>query len=143
MATGETILSFTKLVIATGVAGVAGQPFLDYLHAYVTTPFWGMPVSVIAAASFGAGLSLFFGDPLPTRRALYGQTIAATFFGAGLAVMLADGFEWQWAIKYTPLFALMSSAMVRWFLPSAIERVKQLIKEFKLPSIKKSNGDGQ
>ena len=120
-------MSFGKLVIASAVS----SPFFNALTSYVQTPVWGIPVTVIGAAGAGAILSLFFGDPLTTRRDLFGQTIAATIFGCAVAVLVADGFDWDWATKNMSMFALMSSAILRWFLPTMIERVKQLIKEFK------------
>jgi len=130
------------VVAASASVSAASTPIVNYLQLYTSIPLWGMPISVIAAATFGAGLSLFFGDPLVSRRALYGQTLAATFFGAGLAVMFAHAMKWDWAMEYTALLALMTSAMVRWFLPTIIERGKQLINEFRFPH-RKNDGDGQ
>jgi hypothetical protein len=143
MGRGEAIVSFIKLATASVAAGVASTPATELFSAYVQTPVWGVPVSVIGAAAFGAGLSLFFGDPIVSRRALYGQTLAATVFGAACAVLVADGMDWDWAQKNISMFALMSAAMVRWFLPTVIERGKQLVKEFRFPSIKKTDGDGK
>lgn len=143
MAKGEAIVSFIKLATASVATGAASSPAIDIFSQYVNLPVWGVPVSVIGAAAFGAGLSLFFGDPLPTRRALYGQTLAATVFGAACAVLVADGMDWDWAQKNISMFALMSAAMVRWFLPTIIERGKQLVREFRFPSLKKPDGDGQ
>lgn len=143
MLKGEAIVSLSKLIAATAATGAATAPVIDIFNTYVQTPVWGVPVSVIGAAAFGAGLSLFFGDPIKTRRALYGQTLAATVFGAACAVLVADGMGWEWAQKNIGMFALMSAAMVRWFLPTVIERIKQMVKDFKLPSIKKPDGDSQ
>lgn len=137
-------MSFFKLTASAVVTGAVVPPIAAVLGSYVQTPVWGVPVSVIGAAAFGAGLSLFFGDPLPTRRALYGQTLAATFFGAAAAVLVADGMDWDWAQKNIGMFALVTAAVVRWWLPSIIERGKQLIKEFRFPSLKKpTDGDSQ
>lgn len=144
MLKGEAIVSFTKLAATTALAGAASPPVVDLFSAYVSTPVWGVPVSVVGAAAFGAGLSLFFGNPIATRRALYGQVLAATAFGAALATLVADGMDWDWAQKNISMFALMSAAMVRWFLPTAIEKVKDTIKALKVPSItKKPPGEGQ
>lgn len=136
-------MSFSKLVGATLATGAAGTPAMRLFTDYVSLPVWGVPVSVIGAAAFGAGLSLFFGDPIPSRKALYGQVLAATFFGAAWAVLVADGMGWEWAQKNIGMFGLSSAAVVRWFLPTVIERGKQIIKEFRLPSIKKSDGDSK
>lgn len=145
MLKGEAIVSFFKLTATTALAGAASPPVVDLFSTYVSTPVWGVPVSVVGAAAFGAGLSLFFGDPIPTRRALYGQVLAATAFGAALATLVADGMDWDWAQKNISMFALMSAAMVRWFLPTAIEKVKDSIKALKVPTISKKppSGDGQ
>ena len=142
MLKGEAIVSFFKLAAATAVSGAVSAPAFDIFSAYVNTPVWGVPVSVIGAAAFGAGLSLFFGDPIPTRRALYGQTLAATVFGTAVAVLVADGMAWEWAQKNISLFALMSAAVTRWFLPTVIEHGKAVIKSFKLPSLKKPPENG-
>ena len=119
------------------VASAASSPFFNALTSYVQTPVWGIPVTVIGAAGAGAVLSLFFGDPLTTRRDLFGQTLAATIFGCAVAVLAADGFDLDWATKNMSMFALMSSAILRWFLPTIIERGKQMIKEFKFSLTKK------
>lgn len=138
---GEAIVSFFKLAASTVTAGAVSTPVVEVFNSYVNLPVWGVPVSVIGAAAFGAGLSLFFGDPIPTRRALYGQTLAATVFGAAAAVLAADAFDWDWATKNISMFAMVSAAMVRWFLPTIIDRGKQLIKEFRFPTAKKPPGD--
>ena len=124
-------MGFMKLAGTSAGAGVVSSPFFQMFTSYIQQPVWGVPVAVIGAAGFGVGLSLFFGDPIPTRKALFGQCLAATFFGAGAAVLLADGMDWTWAEKNIAMFAMISGAIIRWFLPSMIERVKQLIKEFK------------
>jgi peptidoglycan/LPS O-acetylase OafA/YrhL len=137
----EGALNLLKLAGTSTGTGVVTSPFFQLLTSYVQQPVWGVPVTVMGAAAAGATLSLFFGDPLPTRRALFGQVLAATFFGAGVAVLLADGMSWTWATKNISMFAMISAAMIRWFLPSIIERGKQLIKEFKFSFTKKPGDD--
>lgn len=134
------LMNLTKLLVTASGAGAATSPLFQLFTNYIQQPVWGVPVTVFGAAAAGAGLSLFFGDPLPTRRALFGQTLAATFFGAGAAVLVSDGMDWDWAAKNISMFALISAAMIRWFLPSVIERGKQLIKDFKFSFTKRSNG---
>lgn len=134
---GEAIVSFFKLIGASTTTAVASSPLVDAFSIYVQLPVWGVPVTVIGAAGFGAVLSLFFGDPLPTRRDLFGQTLGATFFGVAVAVLAADGLDWEWATKNMAMFALMSAAILRWWLPTIIERGKQLIKDFKFTFTKK------
>lgn len=133
-------MSLTKLVVTAGGTGAVTSPVFQLFTSYIQQPVWGVPVTLFGAAAAGAGLSLFFGDPLPTRRALFGQVLAATFFGAGVAVLAADGMDWDWATKNISMFALISAAMIRWFLPSIIERIKQLIKEFKFSFTKRPTG---
>lgn len=137
------IVNFAKLVGTAGAGSVATSPVFQVFTHYINQPVWGIPVTVMGAAAAGAGLSLFFGDPLPTRRALFGQTLAATFFGAGMAILVSDGMDWEWATKNISIFAMVSAAIIRWFLPSVIERCKQLIKEFKFSFTKRDKGDGQ
>lgn len=137
---GEAIVSFIKLSVATVSASAASSPLLDAFNAYVSLPVWGVPVTVFGAAGAGAVLSLFFGDPLTSRRDLFGQVLASTGFGVAIAVLVADGFNWEWAAKNMSMFALMSAAILRWFLPTMIERGKQLIKEIKVPFTKKNEG---
>lgn len=137
MAKGEAILSFAKLIAAATVS----SPVVKAMTDYVSVPVLNVPVSVIMAAFAGAGLSLCFGDPVPTRRGLAGQVLAATGFGTAMAVLVADGMGWGWAQKNIAMFALMSAAIIRWFLPTVIDKGKQSIREFKLPFIKKPSGD--
>lgn len=141
MSRGGAIVSLIKLTITSATTAAASSPFIDAFNNYIQLPVWGVPVTVIGAAGAGAVLSLFFGDPIPTRRALYGQTIGATFFGVAVAVLVADGLNWDWAIKNMSMFALMSAAIMRWFLPTMIERGKQIIKDFKFSFTKRNGGD--
>lgn len=140
MTRGEAIVSFIKLAVATGGAAAASSPVLDAFNSYISLPVWGVPVTVFGAAGAGAVLSLFFGDPLTSRRDLFGQVLAATVFGVAVAVLAADGLDWDWATKNMSMFALMSAAMLRWFLPTVIDRGKQFIKDFKFSFTKKSDG---
>ncbi len=141
MSRGGAIVSLIKLTITSATTAAASSPFIDAFNNYIQLPVWGVPVTVIGAAGAGAVLSLFFGDPIPTRRALYGQTVGATFFGVAVAVLAADGLNWDWAIKNMSMFALMSAAIMRWFLPTMIERGKQIIKDFKFSFTKRNGGD--
>lgn len=140
-------MSFIKLSVATVSTAVAtvstaaaSSPVLDAFNSYISLPVWGVPVTVFGAAGAGAVLSLFFGDPLTSRRDLFGQVLAAMVFGVATAVLVADGLDWDWATKNMSMFALMSAAIMRWFLPTIIERGKQFIKEFKFSFTKKSEG---
>lgn len=133
----EEVANFVKMMSASTSTGVATSPVFQLLTNYISQPVWGIPVTVFGASAAGACMSLFFGDPLPTRRALFGQTLAATFFGAAGAVLVSDAMDWEWASKNISMFAMISAALIRWFLPSIIERGKQLIKEFKFPFTKK------
>lgn len=137
MVRGEATLSFLKLIFAVVVSSPAVQVMTDY----VNVPVLNVPVSVVMAALAGAGLSLCFGDPVPTRRGLAGQVLAATGFGTAMAVLLADGMAWGWAQKNIAMFALMSAAIIRWFLPTAIDKAKLSIKEARIPFTKKPTGD--
>lgn len=138
----EEVANFVKMLSASTGTGVVTSPVFQIFTQYVNQPVWGIPVTVFGAAAAGACMSLFFGDPLPTRRALYGQVIASTLFGAAAAVLAADAMDWDWAAKNISIFALISAAMIRWFLPAIIERGKQLIKEFRFPTTKK-DGEGK
>lgn len=134
---GESIFELFKVAGASAGTGVVTSPLFKLLTSYVQQPVWGVPVTVMGAAAAGASLSLFFGDPINTRRSLFGQVLAATFFGAGVAVLAADGMNWDWATKNISMFAMINAALIRWFLPTVIDRVKQMIKEFKISSTKK------
>lgn len=138
---GEGAVNLVKLAVTSIGTGTATSPLFQLFTSYIQQPVWGVPVTVMGAAAAGAALSLFFGDPLPTRRALFGQVLAATFFGAGAAVLVADGMDWDWATKNISMFAMISAAMIRWFLPSMIDRGKQLIKDFKFSFTKKQGDD--
>lgn len=134
-------MSFFKLSIAAVATGATASPVLDILSQTLQFPVLNTTVAVVGTAALGAGMSLFFGDPLESRKMLYGQVLAATVFGASVAVLVADGMNWDWAIKNMQMFSLVSAALMRWFLPSIIDRGKQIIKDFKLPSIKKPSGE--
>lgn len=138
------LMNLTKLLVASSGTSAVAHPLFQILDGYVQQPVWGVPVTVFGAAACGAAMSLFFGDPLPSRRALFGQTLSATIFGAGLAVLLSDAMNWVWATKHLEMFALVCAAMIRWFLPTIIERTKQLIKSFtiKIPLSKRDNEPG-
>lgn len=136
----EELLNFLKVVSATGGAATVSSPLFKLFTDYIQQPVWGVPVTVFGAAAAGSILSLFFGDPLSSRRSLFGQVLASTFFGAGAAVLVSDAMNWDWAAKNISMFAMMSAAMIRWFLPSIIERVKQLIKAFNFSFTKKQGG---
>ena len=136
----ESAASLVKLAFASAGTGVTSSPLFNLFNAYISTPVWGVPVTVMGAAAAGAALSLFFGDPIESRRGLFGQVAAATVFGAATAVLVADGMNWDWAQKNISMFALMSAAVLRWFLPTIIERGKQFIKEFKFSLTRKDGG---
>lgn len=132
MTRGDSIVSFIKLAVTSAGTGMlASTPAMDAFNAYVQLPVWGVPVTVIGAGFAGSLLSLFFGDPVETRRGLWGQVIASAMFGTAVASLLADGLNWDWATKNMAMFAMMSAAMLRWFLPTMIERGKAVIKELK------------
>lgn len=128
--------------VASITIGLATSPIFQVFTSYIKQPVWGIPVTVMGAAAAGSALSLFFGDPLPSRRALFGQLIASTFFGAGVAVLVSDAMGWAWATRNISMFTMLSAAMIRWFLPSVIDRGKQFIHDFKF-SFTKKEGDDQ
>lgn len=134
-------MNLIKMMGTTLGIGVVTTPFLHLFTDYVQQPVWGVPVTVIGAAAAGAALSLFFGDPLPTRRALFGQVLAATFFGTAVAVLASDAMDWKWATDNISMFTMLMAAMIRWFLPTIIERVKSLIQTFKFSFTKKPGED--
>ena len=104
-------------------------------------PVFGVPVTIVGAAAVGAGMSLFFGDPIESRRSLFGQVLAATAFGVSAGVLAADALNLEWAQKNMGMFVMMTAALMRWFLPSVIDRGKQFIKEFKFSFSRKTDGD--
>ena len=126
------VTSLIKLITVGASAGAGFDGAFSVFSNFVDLPVWGVPVTTFGAAAAGAALSLFFGEPIPNRRSLWGQIAAACLFGTALAVLSADGFNWDWAHKHMSMFALMCAALIRWFLPVTIERVKVLIKDLKL-----------
>lgn len=130
----ELASSFLKLVASSTAMGAgADKIVLPLLNGFFQVPVFGVPVTVIGAAAVGAGMSLFFGDPIESRRSLFGQVSAATAFGVGAGVLFADAFHLEWAQKNMAMFVMMTAALMRWFLPTVIEKVKTIITEFKLP----------
>lgn len=86
-------------------------------------------------------MSLFFGDPIESRKSLFGQILASTMFGVSAGILFADALNLEWAQKNMGMFVMMMAAIMRWFLPSVIERGKQFIKEFKFSFSNKKDGD--
>lgn len=142
---GDSLFELTKLLGVSSGAGAITSPAFQVFTHYVNQPVWNVPVTVYGAAAAGAALSLFFGDPVPTRKALFGQVVAAMMFGASLAVLVSSAMEWEWASKNISMFAMMMAAVIRWWLPTAIEHGKQLIKAIKIPftKMKHDGGDGK
>lgn len=124
-------MSGIKLAMTALAAGLAA-PTMEAAPKIIQVPVLGVPIAVVAAALAGAALSLFFGDPITSRRALFGQTFTAAIFGTCIAVLMADGMGWVWAQKNITMFALMSAAMLRWFLPGLIHKIGEVIRDFKL-----------
>lgn len=134
--------SFLKITLSSaGVGAGFGNWVFPFFDKMFTIPIFGVQVTTIGAAAVGAGLSLFFGDPIESRRSLFGQVAAATAFGVGSGILLADAFNLAWAQKNLQMFVMMDAAIMRWFLPSIIERGKQLIKDFKFSFSRKSDGE--
>lgn len=134
--------SFIKLALSsTAVGAGAGGWVFPLLDKVFDIPVFGVPVTIVGAAAVGAGMSLFFGDPIQSRKSLFGQVTASTAFGVAVGVLCADALNLEWAQKNLSMFVMMMAAIMRWFLPSAIERGKQVIKEFKFSFSKKSDGD--
>jgi hypothetical protein len=120
--------------LALGVDGAAA------IVSHAGAASWTVPVSVFGGAAIGAGVSLLFGDPVRTRRALWAQIVGAWILGGAGSVLLAEGTGWTWAINHPAYFALVAAAVVRWFLPVTIERGKQIIKEYRL-TLSRNKGD--
>lgn len=140
---GEAAVSLTKLTATSIGTAAASSPFLDAFNAYVQLPVWGIPVTVVGAAGFGALLSLFFGDPILDRRSLFGQVLGAAFFGCAVAKLSSDALNWKWAHDNAALAAMVTAAVLRWFLPSFIEKGKQVIRDLKFSFTKKKEGGDQ
>lgn len=139
---GEAVSSFIKLTLsAAGVGAGTGSWVFPLLDKVFDIPVFGVQVTIVGAAAVGAGMSLFFGDPIESRKSLFGQVLASTMFGVGAGVLAADAFNLEWAQKDMGMFVMMTAALIRWFLPSVIERGKQFIKEFKFSFSKKTDGD--
>lgn len=127
----DTLDLLGRVALATTTSGTSLKA-IDIFNKTMALPVWGVPVTTFAAAAVGAGVSLFFGEPVTKARDLWGQVIASMFFGVAWSVLLADGLNWEWASKHQSMFALVTAAFVRWFLPAIIERGRELIKEYKL-----------
>ena len=128
----DQILDLSLRTLGAASTSGAGLAALDIFNKTMQIPVWGVPVTTFGAAAVGAGVSLFFGEPVSGAKMLWKQIIASMFFGVAFSVLCADIFGWAWAAKHQSLFALVVAAFVRWFLPSIIERGKAIIKEYKL-----------
>lgn len=128
----EAKVQFLKLIATAAPAGFGFDKAFNVFGKFVELPVWGVPVTTFGAAAAGAALSLFFGEPIESRKLFWGQIFASCLFGTAVAVLSADGFNWDWAEKHISMFALFCAAIIRWFLPVTIERGKALIKDIKL-----------
>lgn len=140
---GDAVSSFLKLVVSSTALGAwASAVILPIVDKAIRVPAFGVPVSLVGAAAVGAGLSLFFGDPIQSRKSLFGQVTAATAFGLCAGVLAAEALSLKWAQDNIGMFVMMVSALMRWFLPSLIAKGKDVIKSFKFPSFTKSDDGG-
>lgn len=126
---GEAV-SLTKLLIVSVSAGISTIPAFDLFTKLVSLPVWGVPVTSFGAAAAGAGLAMFFTDPVESRRLLGGMILGSCFFGTAGSVLLADGLNLGWAHKHPSMFAMVVAAVIFWFSPSAIRRGKQMIHDY-------------
>lgn len=139
---GEAMSSFLKVTLSSAGVGAGFRNWIfPFFDSVFTIPVFGVQVTTIGAAAVGAALSLFFGDTIESRRMLFGQVIASTLFGVAVGILCADGLSLAWAQKNLQMFVLMMAALMRWFLPSIIARGKELIKDFKFPFTKKTDGE--
>ena len=137
-----TVSSFFKLILSSaGVSLGTNDVVVPALSRVIDLPVLSVQVTLFGAAAFGAGLSLFFTDPIESRRMLLGQVLGATVFGVCLGVLCADALELNWAKKNLGMFVMMSAAATRWFLPSIIDRIKKLISEAQIPFLRKKGSE--
>ena len=122
-------MSFIKLAATLAVATPTFKIFADAMKL----PLADASIGIFLAGLAGAGLSMFFGDPIEGKRNLWGQVLGSAIFGTTIATMLSDAMGWSWAVKNPYMFALIVAALTRWWLPSIITRGKQIIGELNIP----------
>lgn len=138
---GEIAQALLKAASVTTAS--AGAQWTFEKVALTLPTFWGVPVTVFGSAAVGVALSLFFGGTkVKSRRELWGQVLFSVLFGVAAAILCASAFNLHWAKENISAFAFVCAAVTRWFLPGLIERVRKIIREYKLSiSLDKKEGD--
>jgi hypothetical protein len=110
---------------------------------HITTPFFGVPLTVLAMAAGGALVSFAYGEPEPSRKKLYTTAAANTFLAAIFVAVIPRAFGWAWSVPaLEPAFAAGVAWMARWAVPTTIKLVPDILRKvFKLNKEDEEYGD--
>lgn len=100
----------------------------------ITTPFFGVPLTVIAMAAGGALVSFAYGESEISRKRLYTTAAANTFLAAIFVAVIPRAFGWSWSVPaLEPAFAAGVAWIARWAVPTTIKLVPDILRKvFKL-----------
>lgn len=109
----QTMRAGAIVCLAVYAGAVSAQTFgLTSLNE-ITTPFFGVPLTVLAMAAAGSLIGFAYTPPLESRQKLYTLAMANTVLAAWFVVLIP---EWQgWSIKpilLPPLAGLTGAASV-------------------------------
>ena len=119
-----------------GMLAVGGGTWVD---ANVAMPIFSVPAAVIGAAAFGTAASLSTGDPVHSRRELFGQSLSIIFGTAAAAFMARGGPDWMSEVQ-GPIASVVAY-LARHVAPSITERSKEIIRNFKFSLRRKGDDD--
>ena len=97
---------------------------------HITTPFFGVPLTVLAMAAGGALVSFAYGEPETSRRKLYITAAANTFLAAIFVAVIPRAFGWEWSVPaLEPAFAAGVAWISRWAVPNTIKLVPDILRK--------------
>lgn len=94
----------------------------------ILTPFFGVPLTVITMAAFGALASFAYGDPVRPRKKLYLLAAANTFLASVAVAVFPEMLGWAWANpKIAPALAALIAAGARFAVPAIVDAFPRII----------------
>lgn len=107
----------------------------------ILMPFFGVPLTVITMAAFGAFASFAYGEPVRPRRKLYLLALANTFLASSAVAVFPEMMGWEWASpKVAPALAALLAGVSRFAIPAIVDAIPRIInKVFRLDKEEKKD----
>lgn len=135
---------FATLDMLTKIAGVNLLALGGYATLNdVSVPLFGVRVTVIMMAAGGAFASFAYGDPVKPRSKLYLLALVNTFISAIVVAVFPSMMGWEWSTpKIEPPLAALVALGARWFVPSTIALIPELLRKIFRLDKKEDKVDG-